>query len=183
MKAFLDGGLRAMQDLKAQRLVGAIGLGVNEWQVCEDLLAHADLDVVLLAGRYTLLEQGALDSFLPLCEAKGVSVIVGGPFNSGILIGGNHYDYGRVPPEICDRVTELKAACTAHNVPLAAAALQFPLAHPAVACVIPGMANAAEVAANVALFAHDIPSALWDDLKTGGLLHDRAPIPKTRVLS
>ena len=183
MKAFLDGGLRAMQDLKAQGLVGAIGLGVNEWQVCEDVLSHADLDVVLLAGRYTLLEQGALASFLPLCEAKGVSVIVGGPFNSGILTGGDHYDYGRVPPEICDRVIRLKAVCAAHDVPLAAAALQFPLAHPAVACVIPGMADAAEVAANVTLFAQDIPSALWDDLKTGGLLHDHAPIPKTRVLS
>jgi D-threo-aldose 1-dehydrogenase len=183
MKAFLEGGLRAMHDLKAQGLAGAIGLGVNEWQVCEEVMANADLDVVLLAGRYTLLEQGALETFLPLCEAKGVSVIVGGPFNSGILTGGDHYDYGRVPPDICDRVTRLKTVCAAHNVPLAAAALQFPLAHPAVACVIPGMADAAEVTANTALFGHDLPSALWDDLKTEGLLHDCAPIPKTRVLS
>ncbi|HTM80942.1 aldo/keto reductase [Asticcacaulis sp.] len=183
MKAFLAGGYKAMRDLKAQGLIGAIGLGVNEWQVCEEVMAHADLDVILLAGRYTLLEQGALESFLPLCEAKGVSVIVGGPFNSGILTGGDHYDYGQVPPEICTRVTKLKAVCAAHDVPLAAAALQFPLAHPAVACVIPGMADAAEVTANVALFARDIPAALWDDLKTEGLLHDHAPIPKARVLT
>ena len=183
MKAFLDGGYKAMQDLKDQGVIGAIGLGVNEWQVCEEVMANADLDVALLAGRYTLLEQGALESFLPLCEAKGVSVITGGPFNSGILTGGDHYDYGQVPPEICTRVTKLKAVCAAHDVPLAAAALQFPLAHPAVACVIPGMADAAEVTANVALFAHDIPPALWDDLKTEGLLHDRAPTPKTPVLS
>ncbi len=183
MKAFLEGGYKAMRDLKDQGLVSAIGLGVNEWQVCEEIMANADLDAILLAGRYTLLEQGALESFLPLCETRGVSVIVGGPFNSGILTGGDHYDYGQVPAEICDRVTRLKAVCAAHDVPLAAAALQFPLAHPAVACVIPGMADAAEVAANIALFARDIPSALWDDLKTEGLLHDRAPLPKARVLS
>jgi D-threo-aldose 1-dehydrogenase len=183
LKAFLDSGLRAMNDLKNQGLTGAIGLGVNEWQVCEAVMAEADLDVVLLAGRYTLLEQGALESFLPLCEAKGVSVIVGGPFNSGILTGGDHYDYGRVPAAIHERVIRLKTVCAAHDVPLAAAALQFPLAHPAVACVIPGMANAAEVAANIALFTQDIPSGLWDDLKTEGLLDDRAPIPQARVLS
>ena len=183
MKAFLEGGYKAMRELKTQGLTGAIGLGVNEWQVCEAVMVHADLDVVLLAGRYTLLEQGALESFLPLCEIKGVSVIVGGPFNSGVLTGGDHYDYGHVPAEICDRVTRLKAVCAAHTVPLAAAALQFPLAHPSVACVIPGMADAAEVTANVNLFAQNIPSALWDDLKSEGLLHDHAPIPKTRVLS
>ncbi|HTN40375.1 MAG TPA: aldo/keto reductase [Asticcacaulis sp.] len=183
LKAFLDSGYRAMRDLKDQGQIGAIGLGVNEWQVCEEIMAQVDLDAVLLAGRYTLLEQGALESFLPLCESKGVSVIVGGPFNSGILIGGDHYDYGRVPPEIMARVSGLKAVCAAHDVPLAAAALQFPLAHPAVACVIPGMASAAEVAANIALFGHDIPPALWDDLKAEGLLHDHAPIPKDQVLS
>ena len=183
LRAFLDSGYRAMRDLKDQGRIGAIGLGVNEWLVCEEIMAQVDLDAVLLAGRYTLLEQGALESFLPLCESKGVSVIVGGPFNSGILIGGDHYDYGRVPPEIMARVSGLKAVCAAHDVPLAAAALQFPLAHPAVACVIPGMASAAEVAANIALFGHDIPPALWDDLKAEGLLHDRAPIPKDQVLS
>ena len=183
LKVFLEGGLRAMHDLKAQGLVSAIGLGVNESQICEDILSNADLDVVLLAGRYTLLEQGALETFLPLCEARGISMIVGGPFNSGILTGGDHYDYGQVPPEICERVRKLKTVCAAHGVKLPAAALQFPLAHPAVACVIPGMANTAEVAANIALFSQDIPYALWDDLKTEGLLHDRAPTPKVQVLS
>ena len=177
LKTFLEGGYRAMRDLKDQGLTGAIGLGVNEWQVCEEVMARAELDVVLLAGRYTLLEQSALESFLPLCGQRGVSVIAGGPFNSGILTGGDHYDYGRVPPEIRTRATRLKAVCAAHGVPLAAAALQFPLAHPAVACVIPGMADAAEVGANIALFAQDIPPALWDDLKAEGLLPAHAPVP------
>ncbi|MFT4074090.1 MAG: aldo/keto reductase [Asticcacaulis sp.] len=183
MKAFLDGGLRAMHELKAQGRVTAIGLGVNEWQVCEDVLANADLDAILLAGRYTLLEQGALDSFLPLCEQRGISVIVGGPFNSGILVDGTHYDYGRIPPEVCGQVTALKKVCMAHDVPLAAAALQFPLAHPAVACVIPGMADTLQVRTNLALFRHDIPSGLWSDLKAEGLLHDSAPVPVLPVLS
>lgn len=183
MKAFQDGGLRAMHDLKAQGLVKAIGLGVNEWQVCEDVLANADLDAILLAGRYTLLEQGALDSFLPMCERRGISVIIGGPFNSGILVDGTHYDYGRIPADVCSQVTALKKVCMAHDVPLAAAALQFPLAHPAVACVIPGMADVLQVKSNLALFQHVIPSGLWADLKAEGLLHDSAPVPKLPVLS
>ncbi|MDV6332495.1 aldo/keto reductase [Asticcacaulis sp. 201] len=181
MRDFLDGGYRAMADLKASGRVGAIGMGVNEWQVCEDVMAHCDLDAVLLAGRYTLLEQTALDSFLPLCDRTGVSVIVGGPFNSGVLIGDDHYDYGAVPPAVAARVARLKAICTAHGVPLAAAALQFPLAHPAVVSVIPGMAAAAQVEANLTLFSTRIPDALWDELRHENMLHADAPLPKTTV--
>ncbi|ESQ83504.1 hypothetical protein AEAC466_12575 [Asticcacaulis sp. AC466] len=181
MRDFLDGGYRAMADLKASGRVGAIGMGVNEWQVCEDVMAHCDLDAVLLAGRYTLLEQTALDSFLPLCDRKGVSVIVGGPFNSGVLIGDDHYDYGAVPPAVAARVARLKAVCTAHGVPLAAAALQFPLGHPSVVSVIPGMAAATQVEANLALFSTRIPDALWDDLRHENLLHADAPLPKATV--
>jgi len=183
LKAFLDGGYKAMCNLKEQGLTGAIGLGVNEWQICEDVMAHADLDVVLLAGRYTLLEQGGLETFLPLCEARGVSVIVGGPFNSGILTGGDHYDYGRVPQEIHDRVIRLKTVCAAHDVPLAAAALQFPLAHPAVACVIPGMGSSVEVAANVRFFKTPIPISFWGDLKSQGLLPANAPVPGLQMVT
>ena len=177
MRAFLDGGFRAMAELKAEGRIGAIGLGVNEWQVCDEVLRHADLDVVLLAGRYTLLEQSPLDHLLPLCQARGVSVIVGGPYNSGVLTGGSHYNYGAVPAEIARRVQALEAVCAAHDVPLAAAALQFPLAHPSIVSVIPGMASPAEVESNLSRLAAAVPEALWADLKSQNLLHEAAPVP------
>ncbi|MGZ3305909.1 MAG: aldo/keto reductase, partial [Asticcacaulis sp.] len=113
MKAFLDGGYKAMRALKDQGRIRAIGLGVNEWQVCEEVMDHADLDVVLLAGRYTLLEQTALESFLPRCQRQGVSVIAAGPFNSGVLSGGTHYNYGAIPADIARRVAALRAVCQA----------------------------------------------------------------------
>ena len=177
MKAFLDGGLRAMAELKAEGRVRAIGLGVNEWQVCDEVLRHADIDAVLLAGRYTLLEQSPLDRFLPLCQARGVAVIAGGPYNSGVLTGGTHYNYAAVPVDVAARVKALDAICAAHGVALATAALQFPLAHPCVASVIPGMASQAEVESNLARFATAIPPALWDDLKSRNLLPEAAPVP------
>ena len=177
MKAFLDGGFRALSELKAQGRIGAIGLGVNEWPVCETVLRHADLDVVLLAGRYTLLEQSPLDHFLPQCEQRGVSVIVGGPYNSGVLTGGTHYNYAAVPADIAARVAALEAVCRGYEVPLATAALQFPLAHPGVASVIPGMASAGEVAGNLARFNAPVPPELWADLKSRNLLHEAAPVP------
>ena len=178
LKDFLDGGYRAMRDLKDQGVIDAIGLGVNEWQICEEVLSHADLDVVLLAGRYTLLEQTALDSFLPLCLRRKVSVLAAGPFNSGILSGGNAYNYSPAPEAIRARVQALKSACEAHGVSLPAAALQFPLAHPAVTRVVAGMASPAEVCANAALFAQAIPAGLWDDLKAQGLLRADAAVPE-----
>ncbi len=177
MKAFLDGGLRAMTELKAAGRIGAIGLGVNEWQVCDEVLRHADLDVILLAGRYTLLEQAPLDHFLPLCQARGTAIIAGGPYNSGVLTGGTHYNYAGVPADITRRVQALDAVCRAHDTSLAAAALQFPLAHPCVASVIPGMASPAEVEGNLARFATPVPHALWADLKSQNLLHEAAPVP------
>ncbi len=178
LKDFLDGGYRAMRDLKDQGVIDAIGLGVNEWQVCEEVLAHADLDIVLLAGRYTLLEQTALDSFLPLCVQRKVAVLAAGPFNSGILSGGDAYNYSPAPEAIRAKVKALKTVCEAHGVPLAAAALQFPVAHPAVTRVVAGMASPAEVAANAALFAQHVPLELWDDLKAQGLLRADAVVPE-----
>jgi D-threo-aldose 1-dehydrogenase len=177
MGRFLGGGYKALLELKAAGLTRAIGLGVNEWQVCEDVLRYADLDVIMLAGRYTLLEQTALDSFLPLCERRGVSVLVAGPFNSGILTGGTTYNYASAPPDIVARVTSLRCVCDAYGVPLAAAALQFPIAHPAVACVVAGMGSPSEAEENVRLFATPIPYDFWADLKTQGLLPDHAPVP------
>jgi len=186
MRAFLDGGYKAMRELKDAGLVGAIGLGVNEQAVCDEALGHADLDVFLLAGRYTLLEQTALDDFLPRCERRGVKIIVGGPFNSGALVetpGGGpiHYNYAPADSGIVARVERLRAVCAAHGAPLAAAALQFPLAHPAVACVIPGMASPAQVADAVAWTQTPVPEALWSDLRAEGLLHPAAPTPVARA--
>ncbi len=174
---FLTGGYRAMRELKDQGVIDAIGAGVNEWQICEELLAEIELDTILLAGRYTLLEQTALDSFLPLCARRGVSVMAGGPFNSGILSGGTAYNYAPAPDDVVTRVAALRSLCDSHDVSLAAAALQFPLGHPVVDTVVAGMASPAEVAANVALFAAPIPAALWSDLKAAYLLRRDAPCP------
>jgi D-threo-aldose 1-dehydrogenase len=181
--SFLDGGYRAMRELRDGGAVGAIGLGVNETAVCEEMLGHADIDVILLAGRYTLLEQQPLDGLLPLCEARGVRIVLGGPYNSGILATGTrgsgtpHYDYGEAPPEVVARVAAIEAACDAFGVPLRAAALQFPLGHPSVVSVIPGMGRIAHVEDAVRLMAIAIPPAFWDALKARGLLHPQAPVP------
>jgi len=181
---FLTGGLKAMQALKAQGLVQAIGLGVNEAGVCNEVLDHADMDAFLLAGRYTLLEQGPLDQFLPRCVERGASIILGGPFNSGILIDGVRdgapppmYDYAPAPAPVVARVKALQTVCAAHGVPLAAAAMQFPLAHPAVASTIPGMGRPERVQQNLDLLRFPIPADLWADMKAQGLLHPAAPVP------
>jgi len=182
MRAFFEGGYRAMRDLRDSGAVGAIGLGVNEQAVCEEALEHGDFDVFLLAGRYTLLEQTALDGFLPLCLKRGVRIIVGGPFNSGVLVedaAGAHYNYRPAPSEILDRVGRLRAVCAAHAVPLPAAALQFPLAHPAVVSVIPGLGSPAQAVQAAGWMRTPIPGALWDDLRTEGMLHPDAPTPET----
>lgn len=175
--AAMEGAFPALAHLKSSGITRAIGLGVNEVAICLETLAEIDLDVILLAGRYTLLEQDPLDDLLPLCLARGVQVIVGGPFNSGVLAGNPHYDYGAVPAEIAALVGGLASICARHDVPLAAAALQFPLAHPAVACVIPGARSAAEATANIAHLARPIPAELWADMKTSGLIRADAPVP------
>jgi len=176
----MEGGMRAMRELRDAGVVGAIGLGVNECDVCIEALGRIELDCLLLAGRYTLLEQGALDTLLPLCETTGTSIIVGGPFNSGVLVEpgarARHYDYDTAPPEVAERVEHLRTVCADHGVPLAAAALQLPLHHPAVACVIPGARAVDEVEANAHWLWRDVPAALYRDLRAAGLLHPDAPI-------
>lgn len=177
------GGLAELQNLRAEGSVTAIGVGVNEIEVCLEIMSEGHFDVILLAGRYTLLEHRALDELLPCCLAAGTSMVVGGPFNSGVLAAHSpdetnvHYNYAPVPAEVRERVRRLRAVCASHNVPLAAAALQFPLAHPAVAAVIPGFASAAEVCAGVDHFHFRIPDALWSDLRDQGLIDPRAPVP------
>lgn len=175
------GGYRALSELKAAGRTAAIGAGLNEWQTCERLLRMADFDAFLLAGRYTLLEQEALDSFLPLCVARDVGIILGGPYNSGVLatgaITGARYNYAPAPQAVLGRVARLEEVCIGHATPLIAAALQFVMAHPAVKSVIPGAANAREVAANAAVFEREIPAGLWSDLRAEGLIRPDAPIP------
>ena len=171
------GGYRALDELRSEGRVRAIGLGVNESAVCLDALGIGDWDVFLLAGRYTLLEQAPLEDLLPACEAAGTSLVIGGPFNSGVLAGGDTWDYGTVPVEVRTRVAALSACCNEYGVPLPAAALQFPLAHPAVASVIPGLRSPAELADTLSWTGHAIPPAFWAALKDGGLVHQDAPLP------
>jgi D-threo-aldose 1-dehydrogenase len=177
MRALREGGYRALEELRRNRVVQAIGIGVNEREVLLEALEWGDWDAFLLAGRYTLLEQTPLDDLLPKCLERRTSIIVGGPLNSGILAGRDTWNYRTAPPEIVSRVDAIKAVCDGHRVPMAAAALQFPLAHPAVAAVIPGPRNDEEFHANLNLLQRSIPARLWTDLREAGLLHPEAPTP------
>lgn len=178
---FDRGGYQALTELRATGQVGAIGAGVNEWEVCQRLLELGEFDCFLLAGRYTLLEQEALETFLPECLKRDVGVILGGPFNSGILatgaIEGARYNYAPAPPDVLERVRRLEAVCEANGVRLIEAALQFVMGHPAVRTVVPGAASRSEVMSNVELFARILPSRFWMDLKSAGLLRYDAPVP------
>ncbi|MEO5597854.1 MAG: aldo/keto reductase [Novosphingobium sp.] len=180
---FANGGYRALDELRRAGDIAAIGLGANEWAVMAEAMAVGRFDCFLLAGRYTLLEQEPLDQFLPLCAAHGAKVIVGGAYNSGILATGTrgearpYYNYEPAPVEIIDRVARIEAVCDRHDVTLAAAALQFPLAHPVVSAVIPGLGNPAMVTMTTALYREPIPDAFWSDLKGEGLLAQDAPVP------
>jgi D-threo-aldose 1-dehydrogenase len=177
MRTFRDGGYRALEELRRSGAVRAIGIGVNEREVLLEAMEWGDWDAFLLAGRYTLLEQAPLDDLLPRCLRAGVSIVVGGPLNSGILAGRDTWNYRIAPPEVVARVNAIKATCESHQVPLAAAALQFPLAHPAVAAIIPGPRSVAEFEANLRLLRYPIPAALWADLRSADLLHPNAPTP------
>ena len=177
----MDGCWRALSSLRDQGLVKAIGVGVNEWEVCHAALQARDFDCFLLAGRYTLLEQEALDAFLPLCEARGAAVVVGGGFNSGILatgaVEGAKYNYAPAPAHVMEKVRRIEAVCRDHGVPLPAAALQFVVAHPAVPCFMAGTRTTAQLDQNLAWFDHPIPAAFWADLKAKRLLREDAPTP------
>ncbi|MEJ1156973.1 aldo/keto reductase [Prosthecomicrobium sp. N25] len=179
---FMAGGYRALLRLREEGVVKAIGAGINEWQVAEAMARQGDFDLFLLAGRYTLLEQESLDSFLPLCEERGIGIVLGGPYNSGILATGPRpgafYNYDPAPQPILDRVGRIEAVCRAHGVGLAEAALRFPLHHPAVVSVIPGAQTPDEVTRNVRTLGVSIPAALWADLKAEGLLRADAPVPR-----
>jgi D-threo-aldose 1-dehydrogenase len=153
---------------------------MNHTEVQTRLVDHCDLDVVLVAGRYTLLDQTALDELLPSCSNRRVSVVIGGVFNSGVLVDPSpnaRFNYVKAAGEVVERAQALQAVCRAHGVPLAAAALQFPLAHPSVCSVLLGPRSIAELETNLRLLDVDIPPRLWRDLVADGLLRDDAPIP------
>ena len=170
-----------LMELRAQGRVKAIGAGMNQWQMELDFARRGFCDCFLLAGRYTLLDQSARPEFLPYCLERGIAVVAGGPYNSGILAVGPRegatYNYRPADPEMMDKARRIAAVCARHGVDLRAAALQFVLAHPAIVSVIPGARSIAEVEENVALIERPIPAGLWADLKDAGLLDPAAPTP------
>jgi D-threo-aldose 1-dehydrogenase len=179
----MDGGYKALDELRSSGTVSAIGLGVNEIEVCEQAMQHGHWDCFLLAGRYTLLEQGGLHDFLPACLEVGTSIVLGGAYNSGILATGTrrggeiYYDYGPAPEDVIERVRAIEEVCDQFDVPLIAAALQFPLAHPAVSCVIPGMGNPKRIAQTIGYYELEIPAKFWAELRKRGLLAEDCPVP------
>jgi D-threo-aldose 1-dehydrogenase len=178
LDAFMAGGYRALVELRDQGVIRAFGLGVNEWQPCQWLLDRGDPDLFLLAGRYTLLEQESL-GFMNAAHARGVGVVIGGPYNSGVLATGPRpgafYNYNPAPQWVLDRAGRLQDACAAHGVRMLDAAFRFPLLHPATVSVIPGGQGQAEMAGNLAAARAAIPPALWDDLKGRGLIAPDCP--------
>ena len=182
LAAALGGGLRAMRELKTAGAVRAIGLGVNEISICEQVLERHDLDCILLAGRYSLLEQSPLHGLFKTCAQRAVSIIVGGPYNSGILATGSRaaspkFDYGDASKDVLGRVRRIESICERHGVAMPAAALQFCLAHPVVASVIPGLANPREVRDTLAYSNAAIPAAFWEELHSEQIIASDAPVP------
>jgi D-threo-aldose 1-dehydrogenase len=177
----LRGTYRALRRMRDEGLIGAIGAGMNYGHLLVRLAREAEFDCFLLAGRYTLLDQVALHDLLPLATEQGIAIYVGGPFNSGILADPHadhpNFNYGPATAEWIDKARRLDAACQRHNVPLKAAAIQFPLGHPAVVSVLSGARSVAELDENIAMFQTPIPAALWDDLRAEGLLDAAAPTP------
>lgn len=177
---FMAGGYKALVQLRDQGVIRAFGAGINECAPCQWLAERGDFDIFLLAGRYSLLDQSALDSLFPLCQARGIGIVVGGPYNSGILATGARpgamYAYAPAPPDILDRVARIEALCQAHGLRLVDAALQFCLRHPIVVSVIPGGQGLGEMAANLAAARATIPPAFWNELKSAGLLRPDAPV-------
>lgn len=179
---FMAGGYRALLRLRDEGVIKGFGAGVNEWQPCRALMERGDFDIFLLAGRYTLLEHAALTEWLPMAQARGVGVMMGGPYNSGILATGPRpgamWFYDPAPQEVLDRAARIQTVCAAHNVRMVDAAFQFTLRHPAVVTVIPGGQTPAEVESNLAASRAVIPDALWADLKAQGILHPDAPVER-----
>lgn len=176
----MAGGYRALVELREQGIVRAIGVGMNRADWLSEFARAGDFDLFLLAGRYTLLDQTALRELLPLCQQKGIGVVVGGVYNSGILADprpGARYDYNPADLALIERALRLKTMCEQHGVPLKAAAIQFALGHPSVVSVLTGARSKEELGENSGMFRHEIPPELWADLKREGLLSAGTPAP------
>ncbi len=183
----LDGAYRALERLRSDGRIAAIGVGMNQAEMLVDFAREGDFDCFLVAGRYTLLDQEAIKDLLPLCERRHIGVVIGGAYNSGILANasanlsdlasGATYDHGSVPIDVMTRVRRLASVCDRHGVPLKAAAAQFPFGHPAVSSVLMGVRSTAELDDNLAMLAFPIPADLWAELRSEGLLPAESPAP------
>ncbi|MDE2848225.1 MAG: aldo/keto reductase [Gemmatimonadota bacterium] len=177
----MEGSYRALVRLREEGTIRAVGVGMNQAKMLARFAAEGDFDCFLCAGRYTLVDHTALKRLLPLCDERNISIIIGGPYNSGILaqgaVDGAKFDYRKAPSHIVEKVRRIEAVCGRHGTPLKAAALQFPLAHPAVAAVIPGARSPEEVDENVRMFEVEIPTDFWSELREDGLIPDEAPTP------
>jgi D-threo-aldose 1-dehydrogenase len=180
-KQALEEAFPTLADLKRQGIIGAIGAGMNQAEMLCDFAKNADFDCFLLAGRYTLLDQIALKELLPLCQKKNISIIIGGAYNSGILatgaVDGAHYNYAPAPPEIMEKTRKIEAICAGFNIPMKAAALQFPFGHPSVVSNIPGVKTKERFEENLSLFTYPIPADFWTALKHEKILVAEAPVP------
>jgi D-threo-aldose 1-dehydrogenase len=176
----LHGAYKALDHLRSEGLIRAVGAGMNQAEMLARFAREGNFDCFMLAGRYTLLDQVALDELLPLCVERGVAIIAAGVYNSGILADpkpGSHYNYVAAPEPLLERARKIRTVCDRHGVPLKAAALQFPLGHPAVTCVVVGCRSVAQIDESIQMFELDIPPALWKELKAEGLLQEDAPTP------
>jgi len=179
----LDGAFPTLQDLRGQGVIKAVGAGMNQWQMEQRFAEQADPDVFLLAGRYTLLEQTALD-FLNLCQEKGIGIFLGGVYNSGILATGPHetaqYNYANAPGSILEKASKIKAITDRYELGLNVAALHFAQAHPAVTSLVVGAVKPREVEANIAALRADVPAELWQELRAAALMDENAPLPNQK---
>lgn len=178
----IKGAYPALDQLRREGRIKAVGAGMNQAEMPARFAREGNFDCFLLAGRYSLIDHTGLEDLLPLCVEKQISIIIGGPYNSGILatgaVPGAKFNYADAPPEIMEKVRKVQDVCARHQVPMKAAALQFPLAHPAVASVIPGARSVAELEENFRLISHPIPGDFWADLRSKGLLPEEAPVPE-----
>ena len=176
----IKGAYKALEELRRNGNISAISIGINEFEMAERFLKEVDVDCVMLAGRYTLLEQNSLKTFLPLCEKNKVDILLAAPFNSGILAGNENnlnWNYAKASKELIDKVHSLKKICGNYNIPLAAAAIQFPLAHPVVKTVVTGAVNVKELEDNVSYLDVKIPNDFWQELKALNLIAKESPVP------
>jgi len=176
----IEGAWPALERLRAEGVIRAVGAGMNQSAMLTRFVRETSMDVVLVAGRYTLLDQVALDDLLPACLERGVGVLIGGVMNSGVLVDprpGATFNYGPASPEVIDRARRIGQVCERHDVPPRAAAMQFPMAHPAVVSLVAGVRSVAHLDEYPALLGHPIPADLWSELRDEGLIAADAPVP------